>query len=64
MAHNGSASEMPSNLQLVLMVVSLRTPYGQVTRLVRGFVHNNKDMLMLLIKPTHLITHLWTSTQM
>jgi len=26
---------MPSCLQLVLMVVSLRTPNGQVTRLVR-----------------------------
>jgi len=39
-SHNGSASEMPSNLQPALMLVSPRTAYELVTRLVRGFVHD------------------------
>jgi len=41
---NGSASEMPSNLQPALMFVSLRTAYELVTRLVRWFVHNSEIM--------------------
>jgi len=35
---------MPSNLQPALMHVSLRTANELVTRLVRGFVHDNKIM--------------------
>jgi len=45
--NNGSASEMPSNLQPALMLVSPRTDNELVTRLVRGFVHDGEVMLML-----------------
>jgi len=41
---NGSASEMPSNLQPTLMLVSLRTANELVTRLVRRFVHDSYSM--------------------